>query len=574
MERIRIFSNYRRSVTLNSSKKCNKKWTANHTRRLVQIALLTLFLVFLFYFCRPYKQDYSKEGSGLFTHLELFLALDPLVSVSTAIASKTFVWSLTIAAAVLLIGTIFPRWFCGYVCPMGTLIDLFDWTIGRRIKFFHIKPKSWLINLRFYVLTGVLVSALFGILISGFVSAIPVITRGMLYIFAIFKPKQFAGWEYLPQLSMSHYVSIILFLAILSLGFLRPRFWCAYLCPSGALLSLAGLLRLNERTVEDTCVKCGRCLSVCDFGAINSDFTTRNLECTFCMSCKEACPKDSIKFLNIWNNIKEKSSGKKTEMQPSFARRNFLVGVLGAAGTGTGMAIGIKAQHIKYADSFQMRPPGSVPEEIFRSKCIRCGECLKACPVNILQPSGIEHGIDGMWTPEVQMNSSGCQPYCNNCGQVCPTGAIRALSIEEKRAARMGQVEVDKSTCLAHCKKQECGLCVEECKAAGFNALEYIRVGIEYDSWGMPIQDSGFLAPVVIEEKCVGCGLCQIKCHSENVKEFRLLEKSAIVVKNGSGKEDRFVRGSYKQLQKERVRKREQQIPAAPKEDYLPDFLK
>ena len=500
--------------------------------------------------------------------------LDPLVSVSTAIASKTFVWSLTIAVAVMLIGVVFPRWFCGYVCPMGTLIDLFDWSIGRRVKFLHIKHRSWFTNLRFYILTAVLVSSLFGILISGFVSAIPVITRGMLYIFALFKPGQIAGWEYLPQLSLWHYISIILFVAILSLGLLRPRFWCAYLCPSGAFLSLASLLRLNERKVEDSCIKCGRCLGACDFGAITPDYTTRPLECTFCMNCKEVCPKNSIKFFGKSNSVKTKSSKENSNLQPSYARRNFLIGVIGAAGAGTGIAAGLKPERGKYANSFPMRPPGSVPEDVFRSKCIRCGECLKACPVNILQPIGMELGIDGLWTPVVKIDSAACQPFCNNCGQACPTGAIRALHIDEKRAARMAQSEVDKSTCLAHCKKQECGLCVEECKAAGYNALEYIRVGIEYDNWGIPIEDSGFLAPVVIEEKCVGCGLCQVKCHSENVKELQLLEKSAIVVKNGAGKEDRIVRGSYRELQKERIRKMEQQIPPAPNNDYLPDFLK
>ncbi|MBN1975515.1 MAG: 4Fe-4S binding protein [Sedimentisphaerales bacterium] len=541
---------------------------------MVQIAFLGLFLILLFYFCRPYRYDYSKEGSELFKHLELFLVLDPLVSISASIASKTFVWSLTIAAAVMLIGTIFPRWFCGYVCPMGTLIDLFDWSIGRRVKLFRIKPKSWLVNLRFCFLTAVLVSSLFGILISGFVSAIPVITRGMLYIFALLQPMPLKGWEYLPQLSIWHYVSIFLFLAILSLGFLRPGFWCAYICPSGALLSLASLLRLNERKVEDTCVKCGRCLSACDFGAIASDFTTRPLECTFCMSCADVCPKNSIKFVSRWNDIKEKSSDKNSNLQPSYARRNFLVSVIGAAGVGTGIAAGLKPERGQYANSFPMRPPGSVPEDVFRGRCIRCGECLKACPVSILQPTGMELGFDGIWTPVVKIDSKACQPYCNNCGQACPTGAIRALSIDEKRAARMAQSEVDKSSCLAHCKTQECGLCVEECKAAGYNALEYIRVGIQYDNWGMPIEDSGFLAPVVIEEKCVGCGLCQVKCHAENVKELGLLKRSAIIVKNGLGKEDRIIKGSYKQLQAERINKKRQLLPAAPKNDYLPDFLR
>ena len=537
--------------------------------------MLGLFLAFLFYFCRPYTQDYSKEGSGLFTHLEMFLALDPLVGVSASLASKTFAWSITIAAAVLLIGAVFPRWFCGYVCPMGTLIDLFDWVVGRRVKFLHIKHRNWLSNLRFFVLTAVLVSSLFGILISGFVSAIPVITRGMLYIFALFKPGQIAVWQYLPQLGVWHYVSIILFLAIFCLGLLRPRFWCAYLCPSGALLSLASIFRINERTVEDTCIKCGKCLKTCDFGAIASDFTTRHLECTFCMSCSDVCPKNSIKFVRRWNNnVKEKAPG--SELQPSYARRSFLAGVIGVAGAGTGAGIasGLKPERSRYANSFPMRPPGSVPEDVFRSKCIRCGECLKACPVNILQPTGLELGFDGIWTPVVKLDSSACQPYCNNCGQVCPTGAIRALPIEEKRAARIAQSEVDKSTCLAHCKKQECGLCVEECKAAGYNALEYIRVGIEYDNWGMPVEDSGFLAPVVIEEKCVGCGLCQVKCYSANVKEQQLLDKSAIVVKNGAGKEDRIVKGSYIELQNERIKKKDSLIPAAPEHEYLPDFLK
>ena len=546
----------------------------NNLRRFVKTVSLSLFFVLLFYFCRPYIHDYSKEGSELFKHLELFLIFDPLVSISTVIATKTFVWSLTAAVVVLLVCTVLPRWFCGYVCPMGILIDLFDWGIGRRIKVFRIKHRSWLVNLRFYILTGILISSIFGILISGFVSAIPVITRGTLYIFALVRPEPLKGWQYLPQLSVWHYVSIFLFLAILSLGFLRPRFWCAYLCPSGALLSLASILRLNERKVENTCVECGKCLKVCDFDAITSDYTTQPLECTFCMSCKNVCPKQSIKFVSRWNDIKEKSLIDGTNILPSYARRSFLVGVIGAAGAGTAAAAGLKIELGKYADSFPVRPPGSVPENIFRGRCIRCGECLKACPVNILQPTGIELGVDGIWTPVVKMDSSGCQPYCNNCGQVCPTGAIRALQIEEKRAARIGLSEVDKSICLPHCKTQECGLCVEECTAAGYNALEYIRVGIEYDNWGTPIEDSGFLAPVVIEEKCVGCGLCQVECYSENVRKLELLDKSAIVVKNGLGKEDRIVKGSYKQLQAERINKKKQLSPVIPKNDYLPDFLR
>ncbi len=543
-------------------------------RRFVKTVSFGLFLVLLFYFCWPYRYDYSKEGSELFKHLELFLILDPLVSISTAIASKTLVWSLTAAIIVLFICTIFPRWFCGYVCPLGILIDLFDWSVGRGITFFRIRKRGWWVNLRFYLLTVILVSSISGILISGFFAAVPVITRGMLDIFAPLQLGLMKGREYVPQFGTWHYASIFILLAVLSLGLLRPKFWCAYVCPSGALLSLASVLRLNERKVENTCVECGQCSRVCPFDAIAPDYSTRPFQCTFCMSCKDVCPKHSIKFVSRWNKANEKSSNESVNYQFSYERRNFLLGVIGATGAGTIAAVSLKLERGNYTESFPMRPPGSVPEEVFRSRCIRCGECLQACPGNILQPAGTELGIDGMWTPVVKLDFSGCKPFCNNCGQVCPTGAIRALPLEEKRAARIGISEVDKSICLSHCQKQQCGLCVEECSAAGYSALEYIKVGIRYDYRGMPIADSGFLAPVVIEEKCVGCGLCQAKCYATNVKELKLLDKSAIVSRTGLGKEDRIIRGSYKQLQAERINKKRQQQLAAPKNDYLPDFLR
>jgi ferredoxin len=86
-----------------------------------------------------------------------------------------------------------------------------------------------------------------------------------------------------------------------------------------------------------------------------------------------------------------------------------------------------------------IRPPGSVPEDKFLQLCIRCGQCIKVCPNNVLQPAGFEYGFNGLWTPRVMADWSGCEPSCSNCGQVCPTGAVRALTLEEKRAAdRLG----------------------------------------------------------------------------------------------------------------------------------------
>jgi ferredoxin len=582
---LNIFLPYKKSTKglTRVLKSLGPTWLSAPGRRSAQTLCLILFLVLFFYFCLPYRNDYSKQADGQLPDAVLFLVLDPLVSISTAIASRTLAWSLAAAAVVLITAVVFPRWFCGYVCPLGTIIDLFDWSICRHIKIFRINRKAknnktgFLIQLRFFILAAVLCAAVFGVLLSGFFSAIPIVTRGMMYIFAPVQLGLMNGWKSVPPLNVGHYISIVVFLSVLLLGLLRPRFWCAYLCPSGALLSLTSFIRLTERQVGSSCIKCGACIKACSFDAINPDYSTRRQCCTFCQSCGGVCPTTSIKFVSS-RNIKNIQSKKQTInthviVEPAYERRQFLFNVIGAVG-GAGAATAIANQAGSYTKIYPVRPPGSVPEDIFRRQCVRCGQCLKVCPGSVLQPAALELGIDGLWTPKVVAEFSGCKPFCNNCGQVCPTEAIRELPLEEKRAARIGLAEVNKKICLPHSLRQDCGLCQEECAAAGYNAIEFIRVGLEYDRRGSIIAGSGFLAPVVLEDKCVGCGLCQERCHKTNVKEKKLLDQSAIKVQAGPGKEDRIINGSYLSLQKERAEIKKSQKKSSPDNEYLPDFLR
>ena len=219
-----------------------------------------------------------------------------------------------------------------------------------------------------------------------------------------------------------------------------------------------------------------------------------------------------------------------------------------------------------------------MPEDKFLQLCVRCGQCIKVCPNNVLQPAGLEHGFNGLWTPKVVADWSGCEPSCNNCGQVCPTGAVRALDLEEKRAARIGLAEVDHADVSAACRPGACQLCVDECRMAGYNAIEFIRVGGEVDEKGEPVEGSGHLAPVVREDRCVGCGLCQMRCRAINVKSKRLLDRSAIRVVAGAGKEDRIVSGSYIVLREQRSRQQREQRNRSEENaggaEYLPDFLR
>jgi ferredoxin len=529
-----------------------------------------------------YADDFLGKES---VAAELFLILDPLVSISAAIAARCWVWSLVAAGVILLVCVFVPRGFCGYVCPLGTLIDLFDWTIGKRVPFLRLTGRGWWVHIKYCVLVGVLTGAVFGVLLSGFVAAIPVVTRAAAFLLTPFQTGISRDWHQIPSIGTGQFVSLALFCLVLGLGFLRPRFWCRYVCPTGALFSIGSLLRLTERKVEVTCIHCKKCADICPFDAIEPAFTTRAVDCTFCQTCGGVCPTRSVKFVPRWEKANLKQLVQLAPKETSVGRRRFLNTAAGVAASvvgGGGLAAASRLSGPDPDDSDNravVRPPGSVPEDVFLELCIRCGECYQACPNDVLQPLGFQRGLDGLWTPQVVADWSGCEPSCSNCGQVCPTGAIRALPLDEKRVVRMGLAVVNEQTCLPYAGREECDLCVQECRTAGYGAIEFIRRGTELDPFGEAVEGSGFLAPVVLPDKCVGCGLCQTRCYKINVKTKGLLAESAIQVEAGEGKEDRLMRGSYIALREEEKRKQEEeqrtlQEQSGSEDGYLPDFLK
>lgn len=498
-----------------------------------------------------------------FVPVEIFLAIDPLVSLSTSIAARSWIWSLACAGIILVISLLIPRGFCGYVCPLGTTIDFFDWAIAGRVKRFRVGTNGWWVHVRYYLLAGTLFCAIFGVLVSGYVSAIPVITRAVMYLGEPLQTGIMRGWHLVVPMNAGHFVSIGLFAVILLLSFLKPRFWCKYVCPSGAVFSLGNLLRLTSRKVESTCIHCYKCVEVCPFDAIKNDFTTRGTDCTLCQTCGGVCPSHSIKFVERWHSIELKPRNMPPTNETAIGRRGFLsaaVGTVAAVTGGAGLAAATRAFGAKLdtaGSPCPVRAPGSVPEHEFLRMCIRCGECLKVCPYNVLQPMGFDQGLEGLWTPEVMADHAGCAPSCNTCGQVCPTGAIRPLPLEEKRVARMGLAVVNETTCLPFANRQACQECVDECKQAGYDAIEFTRVHTEVDEEGNPVEGSGHIAPIVLADKCVGCGLCQMSCYRVNAKKENLLDCSAIIIEAGEGKEDRLMTGSYIELREQEARQRE-----------------
>jgi len=153
-----------------------------------------------------------------------------------------------------------------------------------------------------------------------------------------------------------------------------------------------------------------------------------------------------------------------------------------------------------------IRPPGAVDEQAFLSRCIRCGECMKVCPTNAIQPAGLEAGIEGLWTPVLNMKMGYCEYECTLCGQVCPTDAIRELPLEEKQKIKIGQAFIDKNRCLPYAFGRPCIVCEEHCPTDP-KAI-YFETRIVHDL----VEGRELKLPIVNPHQCIGCGICENVC--------------------------------------------------------------
>lgn len=190
----------------------------------------------------------------------------------------------------------------------------------------------------------------------------------------------------------------------------------------------------------------------------------------------------------------------------SRARRTFLAGVAGAAGSGCLLALGA-ALHAGQASALPaqaLRPPGALAEDRFLGACVRCGLCVRDCPYNTLKLS-LPGDKVAVGTPYFTARDVPCE-MCEDipCVKACPTGALDK-QLTDIAKARMGlAVLIDQETCLNFLGLR-CDVCYRVCPV--------IDKAITLEKRHNPRSDRhAMLLPTVHSDHCTGCGKCEKSC--------------------------------------------------------------
>ncbi len=509
-------------------------------RRISQIFFLLLFLGLLIF-----TSLRALPGTTSDIHVRgpvrLFFEWDPLVAITNAIAShalyRGLLWSLVILLPTLFLG----RFFCGWICPMGSLQHL----VGNmpseskrgKARVESNRYQRWQ-TVKYVVLIAGLVAAAFGSMAIGWLDPFSLLVRSIglsilpafnyaaravLAPFATSRIAAIKGFGEVVQAVLNalvlefrqpHFsqalVLGILFLVILAASLRVTRFWCRSICPLGALLGAVSrwsVLGLHKDSAQ--CNNCNHCLLHCQGGDDPvGNAPWRKSECLMCMNCLDSCPEHALAF-RFFRKEKEVAS-------PDLGRRRTLTGL--AAGVVVVPLLRANTGLGKSRNDRLLRPPGALDEPDFLARCIRCSECMKVCPNNALQPTLEEAGLEGLWSPTLVPRIGYCEPSCVLCSEVCPTGAIWQITPREKgwvvgvgtaqsQPVRLGTAFYDRGRCLPWAMATDCIVCEEWCPVSP-KAI-YLEEAEVVDSAG---KTKTVKQPRVDPNLCVGCGACEYAC--------------------------------------------------------------
>ncbi len=287
-----------------------------------------VFLILFFYlFLETVYHPVNKAGRGV----DLFFQFDPLVLLSSWLASHQLVAALLLSLITLALTLLAGRWFCGWICPFGTFHNLFtSWRAAKAKSKIESGAYTRWQKSKYYILVSLLVACILGLNLTGWLDPFsffyrslaavifPMLNDAIVWLFGsiyqadpgighfkvttVSEPVYDVLRRYFLATTQPHFYGTfligLLFFAVLFLNLYRARFWCRYICPLGGLLGVVGKNPLVQiKQDPETCNNCRACVTDCQGGA-NPDVAGgwKPSECFYCWNCHSACPHHAITF--------------------------------------------------------------------------------------------------------------------------------------------------------------------------------------------------------------------------------------------------------------------------------------
>ena len=446
------------------------------------------------------------------------------------------VLSLNILALIpiLLITLTFGRIYCSIICPLGVFQDGISHMAGKKKKNrFHFHKANKL--LRYSILSLFLLAIIFGV--GSFLALLAPYSAYGRIVQNIFSPIYQAGNNLLALIcervdsyafyskevwlrSLPTFITAVLSLVVVSvLAWKGGREYCNSACPVGTFLSFfARHSWFKIHIDEDKCVNCNLCAKNCKASCI--DIKNHSIDysrCVVCGDCIGKCRKSAISYSHLpektagktissGKNIDKSAGGGKQPEGTDTGRRAFLIGTALATGqlaysqekkkVDGGLAVIEKKKAPKRQTP--ITPAGSLSAQNMATHCTGCQLCVSVCPNDVLRPST---GILTFMQPTMSYERGYCRPECNRCSTVCPAGAIRPISAEDKSSTQIGHAVWIRENCVPVSEGQRCGNCARHCPVG---AISMVKLSPE----------SNLRVPAINTSRCIGCGACENLCPS------------------------------------------------------------
>jgi ferredoxin len=460
----------------------------------------------------------SGTSAAIITLIVPSLQLLPSAArVAALTAGSLGILGFVLPGLILLASALFGRWYCAFLCPLGTLQELAS----------HFRKKKWGNRWSSPALRAAALIAVASLAVAGALSLASWLDPWSLFSrFLVSDIQPLIRLAFRidhPGLRPESVISAGLAMAaILSASIFSGRWFCGNLCPVGTVLGLLNRCApFRIRIDESGCVSCGRCTRTCSVscldGALKRLDSTR---CVYCLACLDACPTGAIRYCRtpvsgrmpaVARTRRRLPDGGRTTARPSISlsgimpldRKRF-IGLLGTGAAALSLAAAAKKSGVAWKPgtapgdfSGTVIPPGAGSVARFVEKCLACGLCVARCPAKIIRPSFGQLGLSGLFVPRLDYDISYCQYECTACMDVCPSGALEALDLATKKLVKMGNSTLIRDRCVVIKNRTKCGACAEHCPTG---AVRMVR------------GETGLPEPVFDTAMCIGCGACHHAC--------------------------------------------------------------